>query len=275
MRTSLLVFMVYMLQCTGCSSSSSQTETTTPDSTTSEGVDDSTAPSGGDDRLQRALEAAGVFGDALGPILATVPDDRAFEACERANDLMNRSNALREVGVPEGVSDAQACQEELARLHSATTMMATYCGRGVDTVPPNFWVSAELTFYRLMLMLDPSLGGSPRESVHVASVQAVREVLEPMLQAHREDRISQLCQVVEPLVASVERLEGEGTPSNLPSSRHYTEEMTRLVTETRTSATQCGEGIEAVSSQASITIEVTAHRLWFMLHRRWPGSSAQ
>lgn len=272
MRLSLFFGLIYLLQSVGCSSSSSQTETTTPEPTTSDGAADSTEASGEDDTRQRALEAAGAFGEALGPILATVPDDRAFEACERANDLMNRANDLREVGVPEGVSDAQECQEELARLHSATTMMATYCGRGVDTVPPNFWVSAELTFYRLMLMLDPALGGSPSESSHGAAVQAVREALEPMLQAHREDRISQLCQVIEPLATSVERLEGEGTPSDLPSSRHYTEEMTRLVTETRTSATQCGEGIDAVSSQASITIEVTAHRLWFMLHRRWPGS---
>lgn len=271
MRLSLLFGLIYLLQCVGCSSSSSQTEATTPEPTTSDGVADSTGASGGDDTRQRAIEAAAAFSEALGPILATVPDDRAFEACERANDLMNRANALSDISVPEGVSDADAYREELARLPAAATMMSTYCGRGVDTVPPNFWVSAELTYYRLMLQLDPSLG-SPSESSHIAAARAVREVLEPIAEAHPEDRISELCQRIEQLVPSVEQLQGEGTPSDLPASRYYTEEMARLVAETTTAANQCGEGIESVSSQASITIEVTVHRLWFMLHRRWPGA---
>jgi hypothetical protein len=151
-------------------------------------------------------------------------------------------------------------------------MMATYCGRGVETVPPNFWVPAELTFYRLMLRLDPSMGGTPSESSHISAARAIRELLEPITQAHREDRADVLCQRIEPLVAGVERLESEGTPSELSASRHYTEEMTRLVETTRTAATGCGEGSESMATDVTITIEVTTLRVWFMLHSRWPGS---
>jgi len=277
MRAFCTIALCHVVLTAGCSASTSQTEDTTPETTAASDATGSTEAPAGDDTHQRALEAAQAFGEALGPILSTVPDDRAFEACERSNELIARANALNEVGVPAGVSDADAYREELARLPAAVTMMATYCGRGVETVPANLWVSAELTFYRLLFLLEPTLAptseAGPNESSHVAAARAVLAALAPVVSAHREDRSRVLCEQLDPLVASVERLAGEGTPSDTPAARNYTEESERLTSEANAASTQCGEGSESMSSDLSVTIEVAADRLWLMLHRRWPGAS--
>lgn len=266
MRLALTIQMVYLV---GCSAGTSQSEDTTPEAVETGGSEVSDSESGDDSSHQQVLEASRAFGEALGPILATVAEDRNFEACERANELVMRANELRDLGAPEGISDAYG--EELANLPRDTNLIATYCGRGVDTLPPEIWVSAELTFYRLLLLLHPSTDGSA-ESSHITAVDALREALEPISSAHREDRVSRLCERIDQIVPLCEGLEGMEAPSEIPSPRHYSEELNRLVTTTTTTATQCGEGVDTVSTDPTFTLEVATLRLWLMLHRKWPGA---
>jgi len=257
----------------GCSASTAQPNETTPEPV---GTEDSTeaVATESDDTLQRAQAAATAFGEALGPVLTAEPEVRNFEACERANELVMQANALNAVGVPDDVPDDDAYREELARLPTAVNMMATYCGRGVETVPADFWVSAELTYYRLLVQLEPSLRGEPGEdeSSQTTAAREVRAALAPVAAAHREDRITTLCQAADSLGTAVAALQTAGTPSGLPGERHYTAELERLTTAAGTAATECSEGINAVSNGLAISILVSAERLWLMLHRRWPGT---
>lgn len=257
-----------MFLLSSCGGTTAVVEETTPEPVT-EAI--TTEPEV-DDGREAAQEAAQAFAAALGPILVASPSVQRFVACDRVNALLAGAIALRDAGVPDGVVSPAVYQEELARLPAATTMMATYCGRGEDTVPADFWVSSELIFYRLLSLLEAD---STLESGQVTAASALRELLAPVFAAHREDRVSALCEIAEPLVEAAEELESAGTPAGFSSSTHYPQELTRLLTLSRTATTECAAGVGDVSASLPISVEVSSHRIWLMLHDRWPGTVAE
>jgi hypothetical protein len=277
MRDALLVSVVALLlvQLSGCSAGTTQSDGTTSDlesPDTPTGEDE--APAQGDDAPERALAAARAFGEELGPVLVAPPDARGFEACERAGELMNRAAALREVGVPAGVRDSGRYREDVARLHSDATLMSTHCQGGDETVDSNVATPVELTFYRVLLQLQALRAEATDEGAAVAAARALLEVLDPITTTPMDERPAAVCARIEELAASVGRLREASVPPQLASSRHYTEDMTRLAAASNMAATYCGRGAETLTPDLVISIEVTSDRLWLMMHGQWPGAPA-
>jgi hypothetical protein len=281
MRGTLLssLMLLQVFQLSGCSSSTAQAGTSAPEPATQDAeVVEDAAPLQGDDSLERALAAANAFGEELGPVAVANADVRNFEVCERIGELVTRATALRDVGVPAEVPTPAAYREEIARLPADATMMASSCERDVDTVPGSLSISIELTFYRVLLQLESARSNASQEPTDetgsIAAARAVRDVLDPIVETHMDDRATALCARIDDLVASVDRLRAASVPPRLASSRHYGEEVPRLAAATHMAATYCGRSVETLSGDLVISIEVTFDRIWLMQHGQWPGDSS-
>jgi hypothetical protein len=278
MRGRGLFVLAAAMLLSGCGAGAARSDETTAERVSSASAEDEGAAPASDDVLGPALEAAASFAASLGPILAAEPEVRGFEACDRARDLLVRSTALRDAGTPASVEDPDAYAEEIARLPAAATVVVTQCERGPENAPAGFWISAELTFYRILLQLEPSMpaGRQPASGAEgsVEAARAVRDALAPVVEAHAEERPDALCERVGALAAAVGRLEAEAVPAGLAAGPAYAAERARLADAARAAATACGSGPEAMPADLPTTLEVTADRVWLMLRGHWPGAAA-
>jgi hypothetical protein len=107
------------------------------------------------------VAAAQAVREILDPISATPIDDRPGAVCERIDDLSEGAGRIRGAGAPPQLSSSSHYSEEVARLAAATSMAATYCERGAETLTGDLVISIEVTFDRVWLMLHGGWPGEP------------------------------------------------------------------------------------------------------------------
>lgn len=272
MRPMRLGALAWLAVTAGCSAGSGGARETTPEPGPAEPATGEAAAPAGDATLPGAVAAAGSFAESLGPVLAAPPEVRAFEACDRADELLIRATELRDAGVPASVARPEAYEDEVSRLPAAVTVLRTGCGRGPESLTEGFEVPVELGFYRVLLQLEPSMPAAAGAESAVEAARAVRDVLAPVVEAHRDARADALCDRATALVEAVEGLAGEA-PTELAAGRRYGDELARLAEAAGAAATACEGGAASLPAAAPTTVEVTADRLWLMLHGRWPGAA--
>lgn len=270
MRTGFIVASMLVLGLSGCSGGATQAEGTTPADEAAVAQAPVEATAEANDTLARALGAAQAFGEALGPVLVATPEVRGFEACERAGELMNRAAALREAGVPAEVAAPDRYREAIGQLPRDATLMSTNCQGDGESLPVNFVTAVELSFYRAAIPLVVAQAGVG-DSEPEAAAQAVMELLAPVAATPIDERPAAVCARAADLVTAVNRLRELGPPPALAASSRYQEEVARLAASTSMAATYCGRGVETLTGDLVISIEVGADRVWLLLHGAWPG----
>jgi hypothetical protein len=274
MRAAFVVASMLVLQLSGCSGGATQTAETTPANGAAAASTADEAPAEGDDTLERALGAARAFGEILGPALVATPEVRGFEACERAGELMNRAASLRDVGVPTEVAAPDRYREAIGRLPADATLMSTNCQGDGESLPVNFLIAVELSFYRILIPLVAARAGSQPaagESEPIAAARDVQEILDPITAMPIDDRAGAVCEQIDGLVEGTGRLRGAGAPPELSSSAHYAEEVARLAAAANMAATYCDRGAATLTNDLVISLEITFDRVWLLLQGAWPA----
>jgi hypothetical protein len=269
MRSWKALTILAMLPVAACGSTSAQGTNTTPaePATLAEPQAEVTT-----------LEAALAVGVVLGPIVDAAPPDRINVGCERAAELLSRADVLRDTPPLEEMPRPQACREDIVRLRAASSSIVTFCEERRDAMDSHFAIPVELSWFRVMDHLQPfdraaETGEGGSEAIRAA--WAVREALEPIVQAPVEEREAALCQGIEPLSQSYTTFNEVGTPEDVMHPERYREELARLGAVLAMTSEYCSREDQNVPGESLRSIEVTFLRCWSLLHGRWPGRTPQ